>query len=198
MKNPTTERGQLPTVAAAGVVAGGFVALLWVIEGLDTILGGHLDDYGVRPRSDEGLAGIIFAPLLHGGWPHLISNTAPLLVLGFLLALSGGRMWLVVTATIWIVGGLGVWLLGAGQTNHIGASGLVFGWLVHLVLRGVFARNLGQIAFGVVIFAVYGSVLWGVLPGRSGISWEGHFFGALGGALAAWLTARRPDPRPTA
>lgn len=195
MKSLRARREHLSTAANAGVVAGGFVVLLWVIEGIDTIAGGQLDDNGVRPRSDEGLLGIIFAPLLHGGWAHLISNTFPLIVLGFLLALSGLRTWLVVTAIIWVIGGAGVWFIGAEQSNHIGASGLVFGWLVHLLLRGVFARRLGQIALGIVIFIVYGSLLWGVLPGRPGVSWEGHLFGALGGVLAAWSTAKRPAAR---
>ncbi len=135
----------------------------------------------------------MFAPLLHGGWAHLVANTIPLLVLGFLLALSGVRTWVSVTAIVWIVSGLGVWLFGGANSVHIGASGLVFGWLVHLMVRGIFARHLGQIALGLVVFVVYGGVLWGVIPGRPGISWQGHLFGALGGAIAAWLLAPRDD-----
>lgn len=183
----------LSVPARAGTLVGGFVALLYAIEVVDTVLSDRLDSHGVRPRSDEGLLGIVFAPLLHGGWAHLVANTIPLLVLGFLLALSGVRTWVSVTAIVWVVGGLGVWLFGGSNTVHIGASGLVFGWLVHLMVRGIFARSLRQLALGLVVFAVYGSVLWGVIPGRPGISWEGHLFGALGGALAAWLLAPRGD-----
>ena len=175
----------------AGMLVGGFVALLYVIELVDTVVSGRLDSHGVRPRSDEGLLGIAFAPLLHGGWAHLVANTIPLLVLGFLLALSGVRTWVSVTAIVWLVSGIGVWLVGGPNSVHIGASGLVFGWLVHLMVRGIFARHLGQIALGLVVFVVYGSVLWGVIPGRPGISWQGHLFGAIGGALAAWLLAPR-------
>ncbi|WP_332667705.1 rhomboid family intramembrane serine protease [Aeromicrobium sp.] len=184
----------LSVSARAGTVVGGFVALLYAIEVVDTVVSDRLDSHGVRPRTDEGLLGVVFAPLLHGGWAHLVANTIPLLVLGFLLALSGVRTWLSVTVIVWVVGGLGVWLFGDSNTVHIGASGLVFGWLVHLIVRGIFARSLRQLALGVVVFLVYGSVLWGVIPGRPGISWEGHLFGALGGALAAWLLAPRDEP----
>ncbi|MET1037693.1 MAG: rhomboid family intramembrane serine protease [Aeromicrobium sp.] len=191
MGDMTTERSPLSRPVAAGVLTGSFVALLCVVEVIDTILAGRLDDNGVLPRSVDGLDGIIFSPLLHGGWAHLIGNTVPLLVLGFLLGLSGVRTWVQVTAIVWVVGGLGVWLFGGDDTNHIGASGVVFGWLSYLIVRGVFTRSLPQIALGVIVFAVYGGVLWGVLPGRPGVSWEAHLFGALSGAVAAWLLATR-------
>lgn len=172
---------------AARVILG-FVALLWALELLDTALDNRLDGWGVRPRSDEGLAGILFAPLLHLGWAHLAGNTVPLLVLGFLILLSGVQQWAVVTATIWLVGGFGVWLTADPWTVHLGASVLVFGWLIYLVLRGLFTRRLGQIALGVLVLVAYGGLLWGVLPGQPGVSWQGHLFGALGGGLAAWWT----------
>ncbi len=193
MTQPAADEPVISAPARAGTLVGGFVALLYVIELVDTVVNGRLDGHGVRPRSDEGLLGIVFAPLLHGGWAHLVANTIPLLVLGFLLALSGVRTWVSVTAIVWVVSGLGVWLFGGSNSVHIGASGLVFGWLVHLMVRGIFARHLGQIALGLVVFVVYGSVLWGVIPGRPGISWQGHLFGALGGAIAAWLLAPRDD-----
>lgn len=189
----STDQAPLSRPAAAGVLIGSFVALLYVIEAVDTVLSGSLDQHGVQPRSLQGLDGIVFAPLLHGGWAHLIGNTVPLLILGFLIALSGLRTWLRVTAVVWIVAGLAVWVLGGAHTNHIGASGIVFGWLSYLIVRGVFNRSLRQIALGFVILLAYGSMLWGVLPGRSGVSWESHLFGALSGALAAWLLAPRDD-----
>lgn len=195
MSDLSTPQEPLSRPAAAGLVAGSFVVLLYVIEIVDTVASGRLDQYGVHPREIGGLDGIAFAPLLHGGWGHLIGNTVPLLVLGFLLALSGIRTWLQVTAIVWVVGGVGVWLLGGADTNHIGASGVVFGWLAYLIVRGVFNRSLSQIAMGVVVFLVYGGVLWGVIPGRPGVSWESHLFGALAGALAAWLLAVRHTER---
>jgi membrane associated rhomboid family serine protease len=167
--------------------------LLWVIEFVDVVLGNRLDAEGVRPRDDEGLVGILFAPLLHAGWDHLIANSLPLLVLGFLVFLSGIGRALAATAVIWVVGGLGTWLIAPEHTVHIGASVIVFGWLTYLMLRGIFARSEAQIALGAVILVLYGGMLLGVLPGQPGVSWQGHLFGAIGGGLAAWWLA--PDRR---
>ncbi|QIK75280.1 rhomboid family intramembrane serine protease [Nocardioides piscis] len=186
-----------PGVGVAATWSAGFVGLLWVFEIADAALGLRLDDEGIRPGSTDGLSGILFAPLLHGGFGHLISNTVPLLVLGFIVLLSGVSRWLVLTLIVWIVGGAGTWLFGGAGTVHIGASGLVFGWLAYLILRGFFTRHPWQIVVGVVVFLVYGGALWGVLPGQPGISWQGHMFGAVGGGLAAWWLADR-GPRAVA
>ncbi len=166
-----------------------FVGILYVVEVLDQVSGSRLQRAGgLEPRESDGLDGIVFAPLLHGPWEHLLANTVPLLVFGFLLLLAGVRRWLEVTTVVWLVGGAGVWLTGGAGTIHIGASVLVFGWLCYLLLRGVFSRNPGQLALGVLLLLIYGGVLWGVLPGQPGVSWQGHLFGAIGGALAAgWL-----------
>ena len=125
----------------------------------------------------------------------------PFLVFGFLAMAGGIRQFVAVTATIWLLGGLGVWLLGPADTNHIGASGLIFGWLVFLLARGFYTRSAAQIVLAVVLFLIWGGVLWGVLPGDPGISWQGHLFGALAGLLAARLSGRadrpaRPAPLP--
>ena len=173
------------------VTIGSFVALLYLVELVDTLDAHRLDGGGVRPREADGLDGIAFAPLLHAGWGHLLANTVPLLVFGFLILLAGVRRWLEVTAVVWVVGGAGTWLTGPPHTLHIGASVLAFGWLVYLLLRGVFSRRVPQVVLGLVLLVLYGGVLWGVLPGRPGISWQGHLFGALGGALAAWWFGAR-------
>jgi membrane associated rhomboid family serine protease len=162
---------------------------LYVIEVVDIVSGGALDrNYGIEPLQVDGLDGVVFAPLLHGNWAHLIGNTVPFLVLGFLAMAGGIRQFVVVTATIWVLGGLGVWLTG-GDGIHIGASGLIFGWLVFLLTRGFFARSGLQILLAVGLFFVWGGILFGVLPGQPGISWQAHLFGALAGLLAARLVA---------
>jgi membrane associated rhomboid family serine protease len=191
-----TERSRTSTPAwvRAAAVIGGFVALLYAIELVDTLMDNRLDQEGVQPQDRDGLLGILFAPLLHVGWGHLAANTLPLLLLGFLILLSGVGHWLEVTAIVWVVGGLGTWLVAPPNTVHLGASVLVFGWLVHLILRGFFTRQPRQIVLGLVVLFLYGGVLWGVLPGQAGISWQGHLFGAVGGGLAAWLTASSGDP----
>lgn len=168
------------------LLGGGFVAMLWLVEALDAVLPGQFEGSGIRPRSEAGMFGIAVGPLIHDDWAHLIGNSVPLLVLGFLLAVSGVRTFAAVTALVWLTSGLGVWLIGSSYTVHIGASGIVFGWIAYLVLRGVFARNGRQIVLGVLVLLAYGGALWGVLPGQPGISWEGHLFGAVGGVLAAW------------
>jgi len=185
------ETAARPTWHTAGLVAAGFVALLWVLEILDTVSGHALDDYGVRPRTDEGLVGVVLAPTLHFGFDHLISNTLPVLVLGFLTLASGIARGLAATAVIWVVAGMGVWLVGDSLSNHAGASALIFGWIVYLGVRGFLNRDWRQVAVGLVVLFVYGGVLWGVLPGERGISWEGHLFGAVGGAVAARLVVVR-------
>lgn len=189
LARPTGRQPDAWRTAAIGSVS--FVALLWVIELVDQILDNRLDGGGIRPLRSDGLDGIVWAPLLHGGWSHLMSNTLPALVLCFVVMMSGLRAWAKATAIIWVVAGVGTWLTGGLFTDlntvHIGASSLIFGWVVHLVLRGFFRRDATQILIGVVIFIVYGSMLMGVLPGNDGVSWQGHLFGALGGAVAAWI-----------
>jgi membrane associated rhomboid family serine protease len=184
-----------PVFAALVMLA--FTALLYVIELVDRLTGESLDGEGIVSRSLPGLAGILWAPLLHGGWPHLWANTVPFLVFGFLAMAGGMAQWLMVTGTIWLLSGLGVWLVGPPNTSTIGASGVIFGWLVFLLARGFFARSLAQIVLAVVLFAIWGSVLLGVLPGTPQVSWQGHLFGALAGLLCASLVARA-DRRPAA
>lgn len=184
--DPTRSR---PLVAAQVIAA--FVGILYVVELTDVVMDNRLDSGGVKPRELEGLDGIAYAPFLHAGWDHLLANTMPLLVFGFLILLAGVGRWLAVTAIVWLVGGAGVWLTGGESTLHLGASVLAFGWLVYLLLRGFFSRSAPQIAIGVILLFLYGSLLWGVLPGQPGVSWQGHLFGAVGGAWAAWWFGRR-------
>ncbi|CAL9621824.1 hypothetical protein SUDANB95_05832 [Actinosynnema sp. ALI-1.44] len=178
-----------PRPLLSAVVVAGFVGLLFVVEAIDTVLFGALDDDGVIPRDFTEWDNIIWAPMLHGGWEHLTGNAVPLLILGFLATSGGIKQFAQVTVVIWLTAGLGTWVVGAAG-SHIGASGLVFGFLVFLLVRGLFVRSPWQIVVAVAVFAAYGAVLWGVLPGQPGISWEGHLFGALGGVLAAWGVAR--------
>ncbi len=169
----------------------GFTALLYVIEFADlTLWGGRLDSAGIRPREVSGLDGVLFAPLLHAGWAHLTANTGPVLLFGFLAMAAGLRQWLIVTATIWILGGLGVWLTADSGSITIGASGLAFGWLAFLLIRGWFNRSVLQIVLALVLFFFWGGLLLGVLPGQPNISWQGHLFGALAGVFAAWRAAK--------
>lgn len=182
-----------PVVAAITMLA--FTTLLYVIEAVDQVTGGSLDGDGIISRRLDGLGGILWAPLLHASWPHLLSNTVPFLVFGFLAMAGGIGQFMLVTAMIWVISGVGVWLTGPDGYSTIGASGVIFGWLVFLLLRGFFARSGRQILLAVVLFLVWGSVLLGILPGQPGISWQAHLFGALAGGLAAFLVARADRSR---
>jgi membrane associated rhomboid family serine protease len=181
----------------AAIVVAGFTVLLYLIELIDRILPTNLERFGIVPRSLSGLDGIVWAPLLHGTWGHLLANTLPVLVLGFLAMAGGLGQWIAVTATIWVLSGIGVWLTGSGLT--VGASGVAFGWLAFLLVRGIFTRSLLQLGVAVVLFLYWGGMLLGVLPGNPGVSWQGHLFGAAAGVLAAWFVAmsgRRAASRP--
>jgi len=193
---PSEQPKKPPTWKVGGATILSFVALLYLIELIDQLSGHALDRNGIRPLETDGLTGIIFAPLLHANWQHLIANTVPALVLGFLVTLAGMARFVWATTIIWIAGGFGTWLIGGIgtcpiQSNHIGASGLIFGWLAFLLVFGWFTRNFWQIVIGLVVLIAYGSVLWGALPvlnGCGGVSWQGHLCGAIAGVLAAyWL-----------
>jgi membrane associated rhomboid family serine protease len=191
-----------------------FVALLYVVEAFDQLEGHRLDDNGIRPLETDGLWGILFAPLLHASWTHLIANTVPALVLGFFVTLAGLSRFLWATAIVWIVGGFGTWLIGnmgspCGETDHIGASGLIFGWLTFLLVFGFFIRSGWQIFIGLLVLVLYGGVLWGAVPVLNvcgGVSWQGHLCGGIAGVLAAYLLSsaerkarglRRRGPQPS-
>ncbi|QRP47513.1 rhomboid family intramembrane serine protease [Amycolatopsis sp. FDAARGOS 1241] len=184
-----------PHPKAAAIVAVGFTLVLYLVELVDVILPADLDHGGIVSRQLSGLDGILWAPLLHAGWGHLFSNTVPVLVLSFLAMAAGIGRWAVVTALIWLVSGVGVWLVGPSNTYTVGASGLAFGWLAFLLVRGIFNRAFGQILVAIVLLGVWSGMLWGLLPGNPGISWQGHLFGALAGVLAAWLTSRGDRPK---
>ncbi|MDX2213282.1 MAG: rhomboid family intramembrane serine protease [Oculatellaceae cyanobacterium bins.114] len=175
-----------PSVQLQAQILLGCLALLWGLEIIDSVLlRGAFNSFGIRPRQIRGLWGILLAPLLHGNLKHLAANTMPFLILGGLLMLRGLNDFLVVTATAWVVSGIGVWLFASSRSNHIGASGVVFGYFGFLLLCGYFERSLVAIAISILVGLLYGSLIWGVLPIRRGVSWLGHLFGFGGGVLAA-------------
>lgn len=168
------------------------ITVMWALEIADLlILRRSLDAWGIRPRNVSGLWGVAVAPFLHGGLGHLMANTVPFLTLGWLVMLRGVSQFVVVTAMVTLLGGMGVWLFARPGTIHIGASILIFGYLGFLLSRGYFERSVVSIVIAVLVGVIYGGALWGILPGQRGVSWEGHLFGFLAGAVAAWATAVR-------
>ncbi|MBD0313833.1 MAG: rhomboid family intramembrane serine protease [Microcoleus sp. T3-bin5] len=182
-------------VKAQILILAGFVALMWVLEAIDQALGGALDIYGILPRNPVGLRGILFAPFLHGNFAHLIANTIPFVILGWLVMWWRTADFFVVSAIAMLVGGFGTWLIAPANTVHIGASGVIFGYLGYLLFRGYFERLAISVLMSLAVGVFYGSLIWGVLPGQIGISWQGHLFGFVGGAIAARLLAQPKQVR---
>ncbi len=178
------------TVKTQATILISLVSVFWVLELADIfIFNQYLDRFGIVPRNIIGLRGILFAPFLHAGLPHLISNSIPFLILGWFVMLQETSDFFIVTIVTMIVSGLGTWLFGSTGV-HLGASGLVFGYLGFMLLRGYFQRNMASILLSVLVFFLYGGLVWGVLPASAGISWEGHLFGFVGGGLAARMIAK--------
>jgi membrane associated rhomboid family serine protease len=184
------------SIGRAFVAMCAFVPVLFLIELLDQLSGYRLSrDGGIRPHDIEGLDGIAFAPFLHASFEHVLANSIPLILLGtFVLAAGGTRFWLT-TLFIVIVAGVGVWFLGSGNTIVVGASGVIFGYLGVILMRGVVERSWWHIAVGLLIGLLYGWQLFGVLPGDPSVSWQGHLCGFVAGLVAAVLFRRR-RPRP--
>jgi membrane associated rhomboid family serine protease len=186
-----TDRQNMRAFRRRATALAAFIALLWAIQVVNAVLGYGLNaSFGLIPRHLAGLDGVIAMPLLHGSYAHLMANTAPLVVLGGLLAATATRALLAVNAVVVGLGGGLVWLFGS-PAIHIGASGLVFGWFGFLVARGLLDRSPVTLGAAFLVGALYGSILWGVLPGQPGVSWEAHLFGAIAGAAAAFLVPTR-------
>ncbi len=181
-------------------ILAGLVATFWIIVIFNEIilerilviangcgLSRGLNGLGIVPHSLIGLRGILFAPFLHGNFYHVAANTAPFIVLGWFVMLRNISDFYFVSAISALVGGLGTWLVGRPCSVHIGASGVIFGYFGYLLFRGYFERSFVAIAISIAIAITYGGLIWGVLPTRSYISWEGHLFGFIGGIIAAKL-----------
>ena len=165
------------------------VAAIWVVEVVNLILGHGLTSWGIAPRRASGLIGIPLAPFIHAGLWHAVSNTVPLLVLGALTLIGGKARFWASTVGIVLLSGVLVWLFARGAL-HVGASGLVFGYFGALLARAYFERGLVSIAVACATMVLYGGILWGILPLRSYVSFEGHLFGLIAGFAVAWLDHR--------
>ncbi|GAB3952520.1 rhomboid family intramembrane serine protease [Streptomyces sparsus] len=181
---------------AAGTFMLSWVVLLWLLEAFDGANGPIVQEYGIRPRDLDEVMDIFPAAFLHFGWDHVVANSVPLLVFGFLAAVRGLARFVGVVLLIIVVSGLGVWLTAPEGSNTAGASGVVFGLFGYLLVRGFVERDALDITVGITVLLLYGSILWGVLPTASGVSWQGHLFGLIGGVLAAFWLRRTPTRRP--
>ncbi|MEO1590807.1 MAG: rhomboid family intramembrane serine protease [Cyanobacteria bacterium J06632_22] len=167
----------------------GLIIFLWAVEILDHYgLGQSLDRYGIQPRQLIGLRGIVLAPFLHGGFAHVLANALPLAGLGWLVLKTGP--WVSVSVYSGLSAGLGTWLLAPAGSNHIGASGLVTGYLGFLLRRSLSDRDWGKTGLWLLLLLLLG------LEGQNALSWHSHLFGFMGGVLAAGDDRSDPTPRP--
>ncbi|HXN37046.1 MAG TPA: rhomboid family intramembrane serine protease [Solirubrobacteraceae bacterium] len=185
-----------------GAQAGGLralaalVGIMWAVEVVNSLDSYRLDKDGIVPRSLSHLDGVLFAPFLHASWSHLISNSVPFVILGLVIALAGAVRLLEVSAIVALVSGLGTWLIAPSNSVTVGASGIVFGYATYLISRGVFTRRVLEMLLGVVVLVVFGvTLLYDLIP-HTGISWQAHLFGAIGGVIAASLLSERSKALP--
>lgn len=191
--DPTSWGGALILMA---VVA----ALLWIVQIIDSAQHYSLNRFGLRPRHVDGLWGVLTEPFLHQSYGQLFSDTVPLVLIGWVLMLSGVRAWLTVTVIVVVLGGLLTWLV-APAGLLLGSSGMVFGWLGYLLARAYFSRKLRWIVVAALVLFFFGGLMSSLLPSfDTHVSWQGHACGFVAGVLAGALLhprrarARKPVP----
>jgi len=168
----------------------GIVAVMWILEVINSLDNNGLDSASIDARSIGHLWGIFTAPFLHVSFGHLIANTIPFVFMGVIIALRGAARLALVTLIVIVIGGLGTWLIAPAHSHTVGASGVVFGYATYLLARGLFNRSWLEILIGIVVGAVWGGALLSSLVQHYGVSWQGHACGAVAGVIAAWLLAR--------
>ncbi|OUS25762.1 hypothetical protein A9Q99_20095 [Gammaproteobacteria bacterium 45_16_T64] len=164
----------------------GCLSLLWVVGLVNYLLNYSLNEYGIVPREFVGLRGVVLSPLLHGSVQHLAVNSVSFVLFGGLLIARGVKFFVFTILFVGVVGGLGVWMIADAGSVHVGASGVVFGMFGFLMFRGFFAKKPLDLLISFAVIFLYGGVIWGVLPGEAGVSWESHLCGFLAGALFAY------------
>ena len=180
----------------AAVLLGG-LGLVWAVSLYAFVDPSALCFLALTPRRFDGLPGVIGMPFVHGSLWHLIANTLSLIPLAAIVLFRGVRYYLVVVAWIVVVGGLAVWLFGR-EAPHVGASGLVFGLVGFLIVRGLYERAVTSLMVSLAVLLLYGGTIWGIVPQGGGISWEAHLFGLLAGfATARVFVGRNARTRTT-
>ena len=171
-----------------------FILLLWTIKLFEEAFRVNLAWYGLYPRTVHGLLGIFTAPLLHANFSHLMSNTIPLLILGSIIVFFYRSI--AFPVFFWVYFMTGIWVWAAGRDSyHIGASGIIYGFISFLFFSGVFRKDTRLLALSLFVVFVYGSTVWGMLPLNNGISWESHLLGALAGVITSY-NFRKEGPQP--
>jgi len=163
-----------------------FVGILWAIFIFDEVFGLRLGRFGLRPGSVAGLVGVLTAPLLHANFPHILSNTLPMVISMTATLYLYPNSALRVIPAVWLGSGLLAWFIGRPNL-HLGASGLIYGLLAYVFVGGILRRDLRSVSVSLLVGFLYGSMVWGVLPTRPNMSWEMHLTGAIMGVLMAFV-----------
>jgi membrane associated rhomboid family serine protease len=171
-----------------------FIAFLWVIKFYEVLSHNSLAWYGIYPRTLRGLIGVATAPLLHADFDHLLSNTVPLLILGSIIFYFYRTIAFQVFFWVYIMTGVWVWA-AARESYHIGASGILYGFVAFLFFSGVFRKDTRLLALSLFVVFIYGSTVWGILPIKDGVSWESHLLGTLAGLITSY-NFRKEGPAP--
>lgn len=162
-----------------------FVGIIWIIKAIEVVTFRDFSDYGLIPRTYIGLRGIFLAPLIHGNLPHLISNSLPLLILGIITFHFYRKIAFEIFIWVYLLTGICVWIVGENAV-HVGASGIIYGFASFIFFSGIFRREGRALLLALLVGLVYGGIVWGILPGQPGVSWQYHLYGALTGALCAY------------
>ena len=169
------------------------VSALWLVKFIEWKSGHLLTEFGVFPRTTNGLIGILTSPFIHGDFKHIVSNSLPLLVLGAAIFYFYDTLAFKVFAWVYLLGGFWLWL-GGRESYHIGASGLVYGLTAFLFFSGMFRRDTRLMAISMLVVFLYGGMVWGLFPLFKGVSWEAHLFGSIAGILLA-MVYRKEGPQ---
>ena len=188
-QNQNKESGKF---AKSLIIPFAFVLFLWAIYFSQVAFNLPYVQYGILPRKLSGMLGILSAPLIHASISHILSNTPTLLILSVAVMYFYPSSSLKVFAIIYLLTGTLVWLF-AREAYHIGASGIIYGLLSFLFFSGVFRRDNRSIALALLVTFIYGGLVWGILPGAKGISWESHLFGGISGIIVSFIY-RKEDP----
>jgi membrane associated rhomboid family serine protease len=172
-----------------------FIAILWGAKLIEIVFNINLSWYGILPRTTYGLIGIITAPLVHASFSHLISNSIPLFIVGVIIFYFYRTIAFQVFFWVYLMTDIWVWAAGR-DSYHIGASGLIYGFVCFLFFSGIFKKDTRLLALSLVVTFLYGGMVWGILPLQSGISWESHLLGSLAGLITAYHFRKEgPQPR---
>jgi membrane associated rhomboid family serine protease len=161
-----------------------FLLIMWLVKLIELQFDLSFIKFGVYPQSLKGLKGVLFSPFIHKNLTHLFNNSYPILILGGLLFSVYRKIALQIFVWLFFISGFWLWIIGR-PSFHIGASGIIYALASFLFISGIIRKNPRLAAVSLVIIFLYGSMIWGILPTKESISWEGHLSGFAAGILVA-------------